>query len=158
MGRPWILPSVITRTIVFLVVTIGAIWLEFILNTASPIVLGVPVWMLTLLFLLVIWLVTLVPLLLMRSAHKYTLRSGSLEVKTGLASTRNFVLSASGFSDLEVCQSVVGRIVNSGDIIIHTQSDRTATMKMVKDPNTVASQIREFMGRPIVRIEGEPPR
>jgi hypothetical protein len=84
------------------------------------------------------------------------LRSGSLEVKTGIASTKNFVLSSSGFSDLEVTQSVIGRMVNYGDITIHAQSERTATMKMVKDPNRIAGQIRDTMGRPIVRIEGQP--
>ena len=90
---------------------------------------------------------------LAKELEQYTLRSGSLEVKTGIASTKNFILSPSGFSDLEVCQSVLGRIVNYGDITIHTQAERTATMKMIKDPNTVASQIRDAMGRPIVRIE-----
>jgi hypothetical protein len=98
----------------------------------------------------------MVPLLLLRGSNRYALRSGSLEVKTGIASTKNFVLSPSGFSDLEVAQSVIGRMVNFGDITVHTQAERTATMKMIKDPNKVASQIRDIMGKPIVRIEGQP--
>jgi hypothetical protein len=47
--------------------------------------------------------------------------------------------------------------VNYGDIIIHTQSERTATMQKVRDPNKVASQIRDYMGKPIVRIDNPPP-
>ena len=43
-------------------------------------------------------------------------------------------------------------IRNYGDITIHTQGERTATMKMIKDLNKVASQIRDNMGRPIARI------
>jgi len=155
-GRPWILPSAIARTALIVALAIVAVWLESSFP-APPTLFGLPIWI-TLLLFLVAWLVSMVPLLLLRSSNRYTLRSGSLEVKTGIASTKNFVLSSSGFSDLEVTQSVIGRIVNSGDITIHTQSDRTATMKMVKDPNRVASQIRDTMGHPIVRIEGEPPR
>jgi len=148
----------VARTILIFVLATVVVWLEFTFGAALPAIFGVPIWTLTLLLFLVVWLVSLIPLLLLRSSNRYMLRRGSIEVKTGIASTKNFVLSTSGFSDLEVTQSVIGRIVNSGDITIHTQSDRTATMKMVKDPNRVASQIRETMGHPIVRIEGEPPR
>jgi membrane protein YdbS with pleckstrin-like domain len=148
----------VARTILTLALAVVVVWLELFFGSAFPTVFGVPIWALTLLLFLVIWLVSLVPLLLLRSSNKYTLRSGSLEVKTGIASLRSFVLSPSGFSDLEVTQSVIGRMVNSGDITIHTQAERTATMKMIKDPNGVASQIRDVMGRPIVRIEGQPPR
>ena len=155
-GRPWILPNAIARTILIFVLAIAVVWLEFVFVAPLPAIFGVPVWTLTLLLFLVIWIASLAPLLLLRSSNKYTLRSGSLEVKTGIASTKNFVLSPSGFSDLEVTQSVIGRMVNYGDITIHTQSERTATMKMVKDPNRMASQIRDTMGKTIVRIEGRP--
>jgi membrane protein YdbS with pleckstrin-like domain len=156
-GRPWILPNALARTILLLVLAAVVLWLEVAFGAATPAILGVTIWALTLLLFLVVWLVSLVPLLILRSTYRYTLRSGSLEVKTGIASLKSFVLSPSGFSDLEVTQSVIGRIFNYGDITIHTQSDRTATMKMVKDPNSVANQIRDTMGKPIVRIEGQPP-
>ena len=155
-GRPWILPNALLRTILILTIAAVVIWLEFSFAAAFPAILGVPIWALTLLLFLVVWIASLVPLLLLRSSNKYTLRSESLEVKTGIASLKSFILSPSGFSDLEVAQSVIGRILNYGDITIHTQSDRTATIKMVKDPNKVANQIRGVMGRPIVRIEGHP--
>ena len=157
-GSPWILPNAVARTILIFVLAIVVVWLEFVFGGAFPAIFGLPIWTLTLLLFLAFWLVSLVPLLLLRSSNRYTLLSGSLEVKKGIASTKNFVLSPSGFSDLEVTQSVIGRMVNYGDITIHTQSERTATMKMVKDPNRVTSQIRDTMGRPIVRIEEQPPR
>ncbi|HJW65806.1 MAG TPA: PH domain-containing protein [Candidatus Bathyarchaeia archaeon] len=155
-GGPWILPNAIARTILIFVLAVVVVWLELAYGGAFPAIFGLPIWTLTLLLFLAVWLVSLVPLLVLRSSNRYTLRSGSLEVKTGIASTKNFVLSPSGFSDLEVTQSVIGRMVNYGDIIIYTQSERKATMKMVKDPNRVTSQIRDTMGRPIVRIEGQP--
>ena len=155
-GSPWILPNAVARTILILLLAICVVWLEFVFGGDFPAIFGLPIWTLTLILFLVVWIASLAPLLLIRSSNKYTLRSGSLEVKTGIASTKNFVLSPSGFSDLEVTQSVIGRMVNYGDITIHTQSERTATMKMVKDVNRVASQIRDTMGRPIVRIEEQP--
>ena len=157
-GSPWILPNAIARTLLIFVLAVVVVWLEFAFGIALPAIFGLPIWTLTLLLFLVVWIASLAPLLLLRSSNKYTLRSGSLEIKTGIASTKNFVLSPSGFSDLEVTQSVIGRMVNYGDITIHTQSERTATMKMVKDPNRVTSQIRDTMGSPIVRIEEQPPR
>jgi hypothetical protein len=66
------------------------------------------------------------------------------------------VVSPSGFSELEVFRSVVGRIVESGDIVIETQSEKDNVVRMVrvKNPLKVADQIREVMARPVVRIEG----
>jgi membrane protein YdbS with pleckstrin-like domain len=156
-GKPWITPAVVARTVLAIILGIIIVWLESLDNAATSIIVGIPVWTWTLLAFLIIWLISLVPLLLLRAAHKYTLRSGSLEVKTGIASLQTFVLSPSGFSDLEIDQSLLGRMVGYGNIIIHTQSERTATMQKVKDPNKVAGQIRDFMGKPIVRIEGQPP-
>jgi len=65
------------------------------------------------------------------------------------------MLSPSGFSDLEVVRSVSARIVNSGDIIIRTQSETDSVRKMVRvrNPLKAADQIREVMARPMVRID-----
>ena len=156
-GRPWIAPDAIARTVLVIVLGVVIVWLESLDNAASSILVGFPVWAWTVVIFLVVWLVSLVPLLLLRAAHQYTLRGSSLEVKTGIASLQSFVLSPSGFSDLEINQSVIGRIANYGDIVIHTQSERTAKMQKVRDPNRVAGQIRDYMGRPIVRIEGQAP-
>jgi membrane protein YdbS with pleckstrin-like domain len=104
---------------------------------------------------LVVWLISLFPLLVLKTNHKYTLRSASLEVKTGIVSLKSFVLAPSGFSDLEINHSVIGRIVNLGDITVYTQSERKATIQKVRDPNKLVSLIRENMGNPVVRIEDE---
>ena len=156
-GRPWITPVAIARTILVVVLGVVVVWLEGLVSAASFIVIGVPIWVWTILAFLVVWLVSLVPLFVLRAAHQYTLRGSSLEVKTGIASLQSFVLSPSGFSDLEINHSVIGRIANYGDVIVHTQSDRTAKMQKVRDPNRVAGLIRDYMGRPIVRIEGQAP-
>lgn len=156
IGRPWITPDAVFRTILIFIVTIIIIWLELYASAAASLILGVPLWVWTFLFFLVVWLASLSGLLILRASHKYTLRSGSLEVKTGIASLKSFVLSPSGFSDLEVNQSVIGRMANSGDIIIYTTGERNTTMQKVRDPNKAASLIRDTMGKPIVRIEGQP--
>jgi uncharacterized membrane protein YdbT with pleckstrin-like domain len=157
LDRPWILPAAIIRTVLVLVVVIIIIWLETIDNAVGSIIIGLPLWMWTGLLFFVVWLISFISLLLLRTAHKYTLRSESLEVRTGIASLNSFVLAPSGFSDLEVNQSLVGRMLGYGDIVVHTQSDRMATMQRVRSPVTVANQIRDIMGKPIVRIEGQPP-
>jgi hypothetical protein len=56
---------------------------------------------------------------------------------------------------LEVVRGVIGRIIEYGDIIIRTQSERDSVRIMikVKDPINVSQQIRYVMGRPIVRVE-----
>jgi len=156
-GRPWITPVAIARTILVVGLGVVVVWLEGLVSAASFVVVGVPIWVWTILAFLVVWLVSLVPLFVLRAAHQYTLRGSSLEVKTGIASLQSFVLSPSGFSDLEINQSVIGRIANYGDVIVHTQSDRTAKMQKVRDPNRVAGLIRDYMGRPIVRVEGQAP-
>ena len=156
-GRPWITPVAVARTVLVVGLGVVVVWLEGLVSAASFIVIGVPIWVWTILAFLVVWLVSLVPLLVLRAGHQYTLRGSSLEVKTGIASLQSFVLSPSGFSDLEINHSVIGRIANYGDVIVHTQSDRTAKMQKVRDPNRVAGLIRDYMGRPIVRVEGQAP-
>jgi uncharacterized membrane protein YdbT with pleckstrin-like domain len=155
--RPWITPDAVARTIIVIILGAIIIFLENLDNAASATILNIPVWTWTAIAFLLVWIASVIPLVILRTSHKYTLRSGSLEVKTGLASLQSFVLSPSGFSDLEIHQSIVGRILNFGDITIHTQSDRTAVMQKVRDPNRVASQIRDYMGKPTVRIDNPPP-
>jgi membrane protein YdbS with pleckstrin-like domain len=154
-GRPWILPDALVRTILIFLVAAVVTWLETYLDAAFTVFLGLPFWAWTLLLFLVVWLISLFPLLVLKANHKYTLRSASLEVKTGIVSLKSFVLAPSGFSDLEINQSVIGRIVNLGDITVYTQSERKATMQKVRDPNKLVSLIRENMGNPVVRIEDE---
>jgi hypothetical protein len=96
-------------------------------------------------------------LLLIRASNTYVLRDDSLEIRFGILTSKSTVISPSGFSDLEVIRSISNRIVNSGDMIIRTQSETESSlkMKMIRNPMKIASQIREVMARPIVRIEGK---
>jgi uncharacterized membrane protein YdbT with pleckstrin-like domain len=109
------------------------------------------------LVIFLVWVLSLAHLLLMRASNTYILRNDSLEIRSGILTSRSFVISPSGFSDLEVIRSISNRIVNSGDIVIRTQSETESDLRMqkVRNPMSVASQIRGVMARPIVRIEGK---
>ena len=156
VGKPWILPSALVRSVVIFIVAVGASWLEFYFNWASKIdpVLSVQILYWTGLAFLIVWVVSLAHLLLLRASNTYILRNDSLEVRYGIVSSKSFVVSASGFSDLEVIRSVSGRIIGIGDMIIRTQGERDVKMVRVRHPLDVADKIREVMARPIVRIEG----
>ncbi|HLN44735.1 MAG TPA: PH domain-containing protein [Candidatus Sulfotelmatobacter sp.] len=155
-GRPWVTPDAVFRTILIFVIAAIIIWLEFLAGFAGTLVLDISLWIWTLIVFLLIWFASLTRLLILRASHRYTLRNGSLEVKTGIVSLKSFVLSSSGFSDLEVNQSVTGRIVNYGDIIVYTQGERNTTMQKIRQPNKVTGLIRDTMGKPIFRVEGQP--
>ena len=154
-GRPWIVPAVVSRTIVVFLVTFVFVWLESASGTAGDKIAGVSMVYWTVVAFLIIWLISLAGLLVQRATNLYTLKNDSLEIRTGILTSKSFVVVASGFSDLEVIRGVVGRIVEYGNIIVRMQSERSSVKVMVKvrDPLKVADQIRYVMGRPIVRIE-----
>jgi membrane protein YdbS with pleckstrin-like domain len=154
-GRPWIAPAVVSRTIfVFLVVAV-TIWLEYASATSGDKIAGVSTVYWTIAAFFIIWLIGIAGLVVQRATNLYTLKNDSLEIRTGILTSRSFVVVASGFSDLEVIRGVVGRIIEYGNIIIRMQSERSSVRVMVKvrDPLKVAEQIRYVMGRPIVRME-----
>jgi hypothetical protein len=156
IGKPWILPNVLSRSI--LVVAIAAVisWLEFLFDVANNTrILGIAIILWTALAFFLVWLVSLTHLLLLRASNTYILRNDGLEVRTGIIASKSFVVAPAGFSDLEVIISVSGRIVNSGSIIVRTQGDSDITMIKVRKPLKVAGQIREVMARPTVRIAGQ---
>ena len=154
-GKPWILPGTIARSIFLVVIVVAVVWLEFFLGVAYDNIAGVDVILWTGLVFFVIWLLSLVHLVLLRASNTYILRNDSLEIRSGILTSRSFTVSTSGFSDLEVVRSISARIINSGDIIIRTQSERDGDRKMVriKNPLKAADQIREVMAHPIVRID-----
>ncbi len=156
-GRPWILPSALARTIIALIVASLFVWLEYFSGTASDIIFGIPILVWTVVAFLIIWLLGVAGLLVQRATNLYTLKTDSLEIRTGILTSHSFVIVASGFSDLEVIRGVVGRIIEYGDIVIRTQNERNPerTMIKVRDPLKVAEQIRYVMGRPIVRLENQ---
>jgi membrane protein YdbS with pleckstrin-like domain len=152
-GRPWILPSVVARSVLIVVIAALMSWLEFLVGLAYNQVLTLPAILWTNLVLFLIWVLSIVHLLALRASSAYTLRNDGVEIRVGILSSRSFVVAPSGFSDLEVIRSVSGRILSLGDIIIRTQGERDLKMERVKNPLKVADQIREVMSRPIVRIE-----
>lgn len=158
-GKPWILPSAIARTIILIIVAALILWFEFYFDFAFRVILGFQVMVWTGLALFLIWIISLGNLLLLKASHRYILRSDSLEVKTGVASLNQFVIVPSGFSDLEVTQSLLERALGYGSIIIHTQSEAKTDRRMVKvrNPSKIAEQIRYVMARPIVRMEQPQP-
>ena len=162
-GKPWILPSGATRTIVIVVVAFAVSWVglsydftHIIPNLQIPISqTQIVLWIDLVIF--AIWVFSMARLLLVRASNTYILRNDSLEIRFGILTSKSIVISPSGFSDLEVIRSISNRIVNAGDIIVRTQSETESNlkMKMIRNPMKVAAQIREVMARPIVRIEGK---
>jgi uncharacterized membrane protein YdbT with pleckstrin-like domain len=152
-GKPWILPGAVGRTIFVLVVAVLVVWLELALDVVSKTFLGLQVVFWTALLFFLVWLFSLVHLVLLRASNTYILRNDSLEVRTGILSTRSFIIAPSGFADLEVDKSVTGRILNVGNIIIRSQSESDVLMVRVREPQNSADRIREVLSRPIVRID-----
>jgi uncharacterized membrane protein YdbT with pleckstrin-like domain len=155
MGKPWILPNVLARSILSAVVAVGISWAEFSLGIAYKTILNVQIVLWTDLVIFLVWLFSLVPVLSLRAANTYILRNDGLEIRTGIVTSKSFVISPSGFSDLEMTRSISARIMNSGDIVIRTQGERDVKMGKVRNPLKVADQIRKVMARPTVRIEGQ---
>jgi len=152
-GKPWILPNAVVLTISILVLAVAVLWIEGLAGIAFNQLIGVAIAVWTGAVLFVVWLVYALRLLLIRASNSYVLRKDALEVRTGILSTRTSIVVPSGFSDLEVTQSVVGRLIGSGDIRVNAQSEHEICMKMVRHPQIVSAQIREIMSKPIVRIE-----
>lgn len=157
-GKPWILPSVVVRSAVAIAIAVVTFWLEFYFKVESNSqILNLPIILWTALAIFLIWVLSLMHLLVLRASNTYILRNDGLEVRTGILSSKSFVVAPGGFSDLEVTRSVSGRIVNSGNIIVRTQGDSDIKMVKVRKPLKVADQIREVMATPTVRIEGQEP-
>lgn len=154
-GKPWILPGTLVRSIFLIVIAAVVLWLEFFVGVIENNIAGVPVTLWTGVVFLVIWLLSLMQLVLLRASNTYILRNDSLEIRSGILTSTSLVLSPSGFSDLEVVRSVSARIINSGDIVIRTQSETESVRKMVRirNPLKAAELMREVMARPIVRID-----
>ncbi len=154
-GKPWIFPNVLARSIVAVAIGILVFWFELRFGFAYVSILNVQAIFWTGLVLFLAWILSLGHLLVLRASHVYVLRNDSLEIRTGILRLRSYVIVPFGFSDLEVTQSVFERIINSGKIVIHSESERDVDRKMVKvrNPMKVAEQIRYVMAREIVRME-----
>ena len=158
-GRPWIVPYAGVRTIVVAIFAAAALFLEISMGYLYVPAFGSLVMVWTLLAFFVIWILVIFNMLVLRSTHLYILRADSLEIKTGLLTTKTSVIVPTGFSDLEVIRSISSRIFKTGNIIIKTQSEKdyTKRMVMVKDPMRVANLIRDVMARQIFKLDERSP-
>jgi uncharacterized membrane protein YdbT with pleckstrin-like domain len=153
-GKPWVLPGAVGRTVLAIAVAIVISWLEFFFSWANILFLNVQMFLWTILVILLAWVASLIPLLAIRASSAYLLREDGLEIRTGILTSKSFVVAPAGFSDLEVTRSITDRILGTGNIVVRTQGDTDIVMKRVRNPLKVADRIRAVMARPTVRIEG----
>jgi uncharacterized membrane protein YdbT with pleckstrin-like domain len=152
-GKPWVVPAAIIRTITFFVVAALFVWLELFSGVAYTALFGLPIWLWTVLALMVIWLISLLNLAIFRLTNTYTLRQDGLEIRRGIIRLHSFVVTPSGFGDLLVYQSIGGRIFGYGDLTVNSQGKRETKLPLVRAPFARADTIRDIMGKPIVRVE-----
>ncbi len=155
-GKPWIAPSLIIRSVAVIVITSIVLFLEYYMGVLNNTLLIMPAWFLTDIVFGILWLAAVFGLLILRASHTYILRQEGLEVKRGILRLQTFIVTPQGFGDLLVNQSVAGRILNYGDLIVDSQGEKKTRLQLVHRPNYVVDQMREIMGKPIVRIEQIP--
>lgn len=155
-GRPWIMPQVVGVSIVVVALGIVAVWLEFMLEDVFVPILGVPLIYWTIIVLALLWLALVLRYVVQRATERYTLRRIGVEVERGIFSKRNIVLSTGGFSDMQVIRSLVGRMLNVGDIVIRSEGQNDIRLKKIRKPVETMQQIRDVMARPLVKFtDGE---
>jgi uncharacterized membrane protein YdbT with pleckstrin-like domain len=156
-GHPWITPALAGLTIELVALAVALSWVEFATHIAFKAVGPVPLLLVTYGVVLLLWIGGSFRLALVRASSHYILRGSSLEIQHGILSRRIFTVSAAGFSDLQVIKSVWGRILNTGTLVIETDSDRDLRLRMIHDPVKVSIKIRQVMTVPVVRVSGQEP-
>jgi uncharacterized membrane protein YdbT with pleckstrin-like domain len=151
-GRPWIVPQVVGATILVVALGIVAAWLELFLQLYTPLMPGIWLFLGTFLVLGVLWLALVLRYVVQRATERYTLRKIGVEVERGIFSKRNIVLSTGGFSDMQVTRSLVGRMLNVGDIVIRSEGQNDIRLKKIRRPVETMQQIRDVMARPLVKF------
>jgi len=151
VGKPWIAPAAIIRTVTVFILAIIILFLEFYFHASSYLVV-LPLWAWTTLIFAVIWLIGMLTLLIFRASNNYILRQDGLEIRHGIIRLHSFVVTPMGFGDLLVYQSVGGRIFGYGDVTVNSQGERQTKLLLVRAPFDVADTIRDIMGKPIVRM------
>jgi uncharacterized membrane protein YdbT with pleckstrin-like domain len=148
-GRPWVTPGLLALTAESVLLAAVLSYVEVDLNLSLSILLA------SLLLVALLWLAGAVRLEFLAWSTHYALRSSSLDVEHGIVRKRLFTISAAGFSDLELSRSLLGRVLNTGDIVIETDSHRDIALVKVRDPVRVSSMVRQMMTVPLVRIDGQ---
>jgi hypothetical protein len=151
-GSPWVTPGLAALTAEAVLLAVALFYVELAWLAVDLLELGA-----TLLFVALFWLVEAARLEYLAWSNHYYLRRSSLEVEHGIVEKRVFTLSAASFTDLEVTRSLRGRIVNTGDIVVETDSYRDLALLRVRDPIRVSTMIRQAMAVPLAQVEGQGP-
>jgi uncharacterized membrane protein YdbT with pleckstrin-like domain len=151
-GRPWVAPRVAATAAEAVLLAVALSYVEVVWLGVDLSVLGA-----TLLVVALVWLVGAAELEALAWSNHYSLRWSSLEVEHGILTKSVLAVSAAGFSDLEVTRSLSGRLLNLGNIVIQTDSDRDVALLRVRDPVKVSTLIRQVMTVPLVRVDGQGP-
>jgi hypothetical protein len=154
LGKPYVAPAAIIRTVTLIVLTSIFLSLEIIFGDAYLNLGGLAVLVWTIIIFTLIWLISLLDIYIFYWSNTYILRQDGLEIKHGIVRLHSFVVTPSGFGDLAVYQSVGGRIFGYGNITVNSQGERETRLLMVRGPFKVADSMRDIMGKPIVRVEG----
>ncbi len=153
IGKPWIVPAAIVRTVTIVIFAIIFLFIEMWAGIAVTLLLGAPIYLWTLLAFSLVWIISMLDLLIYWASNTYILRQDGLEVRRGLIRLHSFVVTPSGFGDLLLYQSLGGRIFGYGDLTVNSQGERQTKMALVRNPYPTADTIRDIMGKPIVRVE-----
>ena len=153
IGKPWVIPAAIFRTVAVFIVAIIILLLEMNSGVALILFGGIPLYNWTLLIFLSIWLLSLLDLLIFWASNTYILRQDGLEIRQGIIRLHSFVVTPSGFGDLMVYQGLGGRIFGYGELTVNSQGERETKLRYVRSPFTHADTVRDIMGKPIVRVE-----
>ncbi len=156
-GRPWITPAAVLRTAGVVIIAIIVYLLLSMLGLVGIQILSYPLYFWVFGVLALAWLLSLAGLLVRRASLSYVLRRSSLEVQRGIAGRKSLVVSPSGFSELEVDQGVVGRILNYGSLEVRSQGGQQLNLELIRNPSEVSAKIREVMSTPTVRIATNQP-
>ena len=153
LGKPWVAPAAIIRTVTVIILTVLFLGLEFYSGVSFLNLASLPVFAWTILVFVVIWLLSMLGLVIFWASNTYVLRQDGLEIRRGIIRLHSFVVTPMGFGDLLVYQSLGGRIFGYGDITVNSQGERQTKLVLVRSPFAVADTIRDIMGKPLVRVE-----
>ena len=145
-SRPWIIPSLLEETIMAFIVFIISLFVELIFGVAYVSIVDISFITLTGLGVLSIWLINALHLILVRSSSQYVLRRKGFEMTTGIFKNKSFFVSFSSSPDLVVMQSIIGKLLDSGDIFIRIwgEGGREIRMSRVRNPFVLVEDIRKI--------------
>jgi membrane protein YdbS with pleckstrin-like domain len=151
-GRPWIVPSAAARTVGAVALSILAVLAISMVGALGFTLLTVPLYAWVLLLVWLGWAASIGGLLVLRASWRYTLMQSVLEVRQGIARKKTLMISPSGFSELEVDQGIIARLMHYGTLEVRSQGGQRVTLELVRNPDYVSAVIRDVMTVPTVRL------